>query len=183
MSLYAKVENNEVTNWGNLPRSYQNVSGFNKLSNEQLKEYNFLPLTINSASYDQNTEKLGSLVFTINANDVTAIHEVVAKSSEEMEDYKELVEGDVSSKLTELLYDTDWSQLDGAGLSQAQKDAYDALRSDANDLRDDLSEVNLEDLLSLRSKLDAAKECACARLKDFSQPMTDLASELANLNN
>jgi hypothetical protein len=47
--LYAHVEpggNKEITYQGSLPKSWRNVSGLNRLSDEELKEKGWVPLTV-----------------------------------------------------------------------------------------------------------------------------------------
>ena len=42
--LYCYIDNNTVTNVGGLPTSWNNISNFHCLTNEELKAYNWLPI-------------------------------------------------------------------------------------------------------------------------------------------
>lgn len=181
MSNYAKVEFGQVVSIGALPRNYMNVSGFNFLSNEALKEYGFYPLTIVTPEFDHLTEKLGALSYEIGEDEVTGTYVVVALDEQELEAEKQSFVNSARQGLVQVLYDTDWIFLADAGLDESQEAAYLALRSNANLVRSDLEEFSIEELNELIQKMAAAKECNCARLPDFSEPMTDLAAFLASL--
>jgi hypothetical protein len=181
MSNYAKVEFGQVVSIGALPRNYMNVSGFNFLSNEALKEYGFYPLTIVTPEFDHLTEKLGALSYEVEADAVVGTYAVEALSSEEMEAEKDSFVNAARTKLNTVLYETDWIYLADSGLTEPQEAAYVALRADAIAVRTDLETYDVQELSGLISALDAAADCTCSRMPDFTEPMTDLAAYLASL--
>lgn len=181
MSDYAKVEFGEVVSIGALPKNYMNVSGFNFLSNEALKEYGFYPLTIVTPAFDPLTEKLGALSYIVGDDEVTGTYAVVALDGGELEAEKAGFVISARTKLNTVLYETDWIYLADASLTAPQEAAYVALRADAVAVRTDLETYDVQELSGLITVLDAAKDCSCARLPDFTQHLTDLAAYLASL--
>lgn len=184
MSSYAVVENGQVVRTTSLPRNYQNITGFNKLSNEKLKVYGFYPYTYTAPSVDYLTEKLGDEVFTINSDSVSGTRAVLSKDPSELIETLHGITSGIALELPQLLYDTDWIFLNDANLSEPQQQAYVDLRSDIASMMSTLDSFEtdvLEDLQDLSNKISECKACMCSRFQDFSAPMIALRDSLAGL--
>lgn len=181
MSNYAKVEVGVVVSVGSLPRSYMNISGFNTLDDVTLKEYGFYPVTIVVPDYDPLTEKLGDISYVVNTDDVTGTYAVVALDTEELAEKKAALVLTATTKLNNVMYNTDWVKLDDSGLSEPQETAYLNLRTDVIAVRTALDSYDITELSGLIDVLNAAEACNCSRFPDFSQQMTDVKDYLDSL--
>jgi len=177
---YVKDEIVEYTR-SSLPKNFGNVSGFNLLPLEELKEYGFYPYVYTTPTFDPMTEKLGDMEFEILENEVLGTRAVVALSSEELAQKKANYVSQNNALMLEFMYDTDWVFLDDVGLSLEQKEKYEQIRANMLLVKAELANLETNSLVSLLQKLSDCKKCMCARLKTFSEKMEVLELELENL--
>lgn len=181
MSLYAQVKDGSVIHLGSLPKSFRNISGFDRLSDGELAAYGFLPATVTTPTYNQQTQRLGNTVYDIGSNLVQVTYEVIDLSQAELDAKKNDFKNRNQPMMNEFLYNTDWIFLTDAGLSTEQMDAYLTFRANLVTVRDNHNNYTLDQVMELNRILLEAKESMSARYKDFSPKMQNLVDYLASL--
>lgn len=105
--MYAKIENGQVVgSFYRLPSSYENVSGFDTLSDTELAGYGIVPVVeIKPDLLDYQT--YGEPIVTVGANSVTRTYPVVQKDAASIEaGYVRALEALYDIKAQERKYDT-----------------------------------------------------------------------------
>jgi hypothetical protein len=108
---YAHVTNNTIdAGPGSLPSSWENISGLNNLSNEDLLPLGWLPWIFTTVPVEQNQVLDGSTI-VINSDDIVETQivrdltpdEIQARDQQEMDTNKQQAEA--------RLYETDWATI------------------------------------------------------------------------
>ena len=82
---YCLIENGQITQGpGRLPRAWRNVSGLDKASQAELKDYGWLPVNETKPEYDKETHRLGPRNVSIGTDDVTITYPTVELELEQL---------------------------------------------------------------------------------------------------
>jgi hypothetical protein len=181
MTLYAKVEEGSVVWTGNLPKNTANVSGFHMLSDADKKAHGYLPLTMTMPEVNTDTQKLGDVQYTVNANDVSGTYAVVNLAGADLASRMANCVDLCKKNLMQCLYNTDWTELASAGLTAGQKTKYDDFRANLRTAHDSIETFNHAQLCELRDKMAACQEDCCCRMFDFTADMTAFEGFLSTL--
>jgi hypothetical protein len=109
--IYGHVTN-EVIDKGpcSLPKSWENISGLNNMSNEQLRELGWLPWVLIQTPVGPNQIMTGSTI-QINAADIVETQIVRDMTPQEIADRDQQEKDSNKQQATELLYETDWTTI------------------------------------------------------------------------
>ena len=131
--MYAKVDNNIVTEVFNLKEKYNNVSFPNNgPSQEWLEENNLYSVTV-FKQHDRNTEKLVSCEPYFENNQVFLVT-VQQLTEEEINSKNESQWANVRSTRNNLLKDSDWTALVDVDLSAEKKSEWAIYRQALRDI-------------------------------------------------
>ena len=108
---YGHVTNNIIdAGPGSLPRSWENISGLNNLTNEELRPLGWLPWIFITVPAGQNQVLNGSTI-VINSADIVETQVVRDMTPGEIQE-RDQQEMDTNKKKAEtLLYETDWTTI------------------------------------------------------------------------
>lgn len=82
---YCLIENGQITQGpGRLPKAWRNVSGLDKASQAELKDYGWLPVNETKPEYDKETHRLGPRNVSIGTDDVTITYPTVELELEQL---------------------------------------------------------------------------------------------------
>ena len=140
---YAKVENNNVVSIGELPAVYENVSGFNGLSDAELATYGFLPYSETIPEFNTATQKLVTDPVEILADRVNQTYTVVALSQEELDAIVATKWQNVRSTRNTLLTATDWTQLLDSPITPEKQTEYTTYRQTLRDIPQSFADPDL----------------------------------------
>lgn len=177
--MYALVENNEVTRIQGLPRSWKNVSNMHALSDAELKELGWFPCEINTPQYDALTEYLSPAIKNIQSDKVVVSYDVLTRPEIELEEKRQQMLLNLAREAANCLFYTDWSQLEDAGLTNEEKQRFDALRTKMMSM--DLEQIELNDCVTGLEKMKSASLDLALRKKEFTQSMEELEACLNQL--
>lgn len=131
--MYAKVDNNIVTEVFNLKEKYNNVSFPNNgPSQEWLEENNLYSVTV-FKQHDRNTEKLVSCEPYFENNQVFLVT-VQQLTEEEINSKNESQWANIRSTRNNLLKDSDWTALVDVSLSTEKKSEWAIYRQALRDI-------------------------------------------------
>lgn len=147
--LYALVENGVVLKVGNLPRAYKNISGFNLLPADKIKEYGFLPVENVELDFDNEKQRLGEAEFTVEADKVIMTSKVINLKAAELKDKKNQFNGNLNVVVNSFMYNTDWIFVEDAGLDNNQLAAYTGIRSKLKAIKNSVDNYDNKDLKKL----------------------------------
>ena len=85
MNIYCLIENDEIIDGPRpLPSGWKNISGLDCLSDEELKNLGWLPITQINPTYDSETEKLGNPTLdSIGEDEVIYTREIIVITNED----------------------------------------------------------------------------------------------------
>jgi hypothetical protein len=179
--MYVKIENNEIKHRGNLPKSYGNISGFDKLDDAKLAEYGFYPMEVNMPEYDADEQELGKEVVNLEGGKAKITFEVknlVKKVKDEKIANKK---NHLKMMAYQLLKNTDFIMLEDNGLDVNNLAKLKDMRLNLMGLEAKLSSMtkaNLKELFNLIKKAAPASE---DRFNIFNADMEALANFLETL--
>jgi hypothetical protein len=180
MNNYAKIESGSVKSVGQLPKNTKQVSGFNKLTEAELKEFGYLPVEYTSPEFNKTSEKLGELQYEIKKDKVVASYKIEPLATEEINEKKSALVKQISQKLTDYLFKTDWVEV-VSGLGSQAKTDYNALRSNISAAFTKLDSLTLDKLHELKSIVNECRECIGSRQAKPSTKVKSLSDSLKNL--
>lgn len=109
MSRYVYVVENEIVEGPKqLPKSWKNISGFNYLSDPELKTHGWLPYIVTPVEIDWKTETNDTPIISINQDDVTETQTKRNKTSGEIDSDILSLGETVRAQRNELLRESDW---------------------------------------------------------------------------
>lgn len=131
--MYCRLENGVIVEGPRLlPTSTETVSGFNLLSNQELKPLGWLPHRfVGQDTQNQNIIQIGSTTEIFEDEVVTTIQyrDMTEQEIAEMKAQVIKVEWDsILRKRSELLLESDWTQLPGNGLSDQDRLSWKTYR-------------------------------------------------------
>lgn len=129
---YCLVENGQITQGpGRLPKAWRNVSGLDKASQAELKDYGWLPVNETKPAYDKETHRLGPRNVSIGTDDVTITYPTVELELEQLgNNWKsEMVKNDKElPRYVEDVLDA-MNETDFANVAQTTKDKLNAKKA------------------------------------------------------
>ncbi len=144
---YALVKDGKVMEvHGKLPKTYQNISGFDKLSDAEVKFYGFIPYTYEQAEYSPFTHSLGDTEFDIKAGSVKGVRKLVELPADVKAQAKEATLKQMDSLLVKVLNLTDWVMLSDSNLAEIVLNSYTELRLASVNARSVLSRLSITDI-------------------------------------
>jgi hypothetical protein len=124
---YALVVNNKIKEGPkNLPKSWENISGFDLINDQQLKEFGWLPWVFIETTI-QPDQVYDTPIITIEADRIVETQTVRDKTPEELAEELKQKQDSIRGERNQLLQDTDWVIIKSieAGVSNlAQWKAY-----------------------------------------------------------
>lgn len=131
---YVRVENGEVVSHSQvLPNSWDNISNFNVLSEEEIIQHGWYPHRFVGANKPDGYVSDGSN-FSIEANEVIEYEQVREKTPEEIQSELESVWESIRSQRNILLAESDWTQLPDSPLSNESRIDWQQYRQDLRDI-------------------------------------------------
>jgi hypothetical protein len=108
---YGHVTNGVIDSGpGSLPKSWENISGLNNMSESQLRELGWLPWILVQTPVGPNQIMTGSTI-QINAADIVETQVVRDMTPQEIEDRNEQDRESNKAAASDLLYKTDWTTI------------------------------------------------------------------------
>lgn len=108
---YGHVTNGVIDSGpGSLPKSWENISGLNNMSESQLRELGWLPWILVQTPVGPNQIMTGSTI-VINAADIVETQVVRDMTPQEIEDRNEQDRESNKAAASDLLYKTDWTTI------------------------------------------------------------------------
>lgn len=158
MKQYAKVEGQKIIYKGFVPKRWENISGFNGLTDEELKSYGFLPVEEDKPElvsdngrvvFDKVFERDGKYIFE---------YKFVPFTESEKSQLEESKWREIRAKRNELLSATDWTQLVDTPFEGEALESIATYRQALRDVPQDFTEADdvefpaePEELINLRN--------------------------------
>lgn len=132
--LYCKITEEGVTGPQNLPINYENFSGFDTFTTEQVKEYGWYPYEESPMpAHDQRTQNATSKIVLIDGI-AKVVWTVKQKSAEQIEQETEEAWSGVRLLRDEMLAKTDWTHSGDSPLSPEKKAEWAAYRQSLREI-------------------------------------------------
>lgn len=135
---YAYVKDGNVIQKNvSIPKNWNNISNFNLLSNEKLKEYGWIPYTFVDAVLDENEILVGTTL-TLTEFELIETQQKRGLTQEEINNKYEEETYNLNTTLRVnrniFLQESDWTQLNDAALSNEKKEQWATYRQALRDL-------------------------------------------------
>lgn len=131
---YILVENHEIKSYPReLPVCWGNISNFNVLDNQSLKEFGWYPYRFVPADLEGDKIVDGSYI-TINENEVVEYQIARDKTQDEINSEIENLWSNIRSQRNIFLNESDWTQISDSPLSVEKKEEWKVYRQELRDI-------------------------------------------------
>jgi hypothetical protein len=132
---YMYVNNGTPTGYPKqLPKSFENVSNFHTLSEDILREYGWYPVRFVPNPNKTESSVVTGQTFVVEGNEVVQYEQVREKTQEELDIELQNQWDGVRSERTQLLYESDWTQLADVPMSDEKKLEWATYRQSLRDI-------------------------------------------------
>lgn len=160
MKKYAKVEGQKIIYKGFLPKSWEGIEDFNKLTDEELASYGFYEaIDVLPESPLMPYEYYDRPVIEFSDNKYYFVVEKVPHDVEWLEHAIAIGFNRLKKLRDQLIISTDWTQLPDAELSESEVDEYKTYRKLIRDKFDEMESEIDDENLTLEEKLVTLTEC------------------------